>query len=190
MAGRSLAPPAGSGEGAERCAGSPPARRYFAYGSNMHGNRLRARVANARRVGVFALAGHALRFHKVGKDGSGKCDAFRTGRSADRVWGVVYELGAADEATLDRLEGLGIGYRKVPVRLADRRGAHTAAFTYLATRIDGTLCPFVWYKHHVLQGAKEAGLDADYLAAIARQAATQDPCPERTQREMALHSMA
>jgi hypothetical protein len=33
-----------------------------------------------------------LKFHKRSKDGSGKCNAFRTGSQADYVIGVVFEV--------------------------------------------------------------------------------------------------
>jgi gamma-glutamylcyclotransferase len=52
--------------------------RYFAYGSNMCSGRLRARVT-CDFVTTAKLAGYQLRFHKLSRDGSSKCDAFRTG---------------------------------------------------------------------------------------------------------------
>ena len=36
--------------------------------------RLRQRVPGARLIGAATLRGHALRWHKVATDGSGKCD--------------------------------------------------------------------------------------------------------------------
>ena len=48
---------------------------YFAYGSNLHPERLRERVPSAESLGVARLEAHVLRFHKRGRDGSGKCDA-------------------------------------------------------------------------------------------------------------------
>lgn len=161
--------------------------RYFAYGSNMHPRRIGERLSGTRAVGVCALAGHALRFHKVGRDGSAKCDAHPTGNGADRVWGVLYELARAEEADLDRVEGLGVGYRKAQVRLTDAHGEASAAFTYHAIRIDATLRPFRWYKRHVLEGAREADLPARYVSAIARQPAVPDPCPARERRELAIY---
>jgi hypothetical protein len=59
---------------------------------------------------VGALAGHRLRFHKIGQDGSGKCDADVTGNPEDRILGVVYGLSRDDKTILDRHEGLGGGY--------------------------------------------------------------------------------
>ena len=41
---------------------------YFAYGSNMSVARLRMRTPSARKVGLFRLASHDLRFHKRGAD--------------------------------------------------------------------------------------------------------------------------
>lgn len=57
--------------------------KYFAYGSNMSLLRLWQRVPSAVRIGVFTLQGHQLRFHKLGKDGSGKCDAYQTNNTLD-----------------------------------------------------------------------------------------------------------
>ncbi len=162
--------------------------KYFAYGSNMSSKRLRARTPSARPVGVYTLRGFALRFHKVGKDGSGKCDAFRTGDSADRVVGVLYDLAPADEAHLDRVEGLGWGYRKEQVEVGGPGGNIESAFTYCAIRTDTSLRPYSWYLEHVLAGAREAGLPAEYVAELERQGATPDPCAARERAELAIYA--
>jgi hypothetical protein len=73
--------------------------KYFAYGSNMSLARLQARTPSARRLGTAVLESHDLRFHKAGKDGSGKCDVVHTG-GAECVYGVLYEI----DAERDRLE--------------------------------------------------------------------------------------
>lgn len=161
--------------------------KYFAYGSNMSSKRLRARTESARPIGVFSLPGFALRFHKVGKDGSGKCDAFHTGDSADRVVGVLYDLDPADEAPLDRVEGLGWGYRKEQVEVEGPRGDIESAFTYCAIRIDRSLRPYSWYLEHVLAGAREAGLPEEYVAGLERYDATPDPCEARERAELAIY---
>ncbi|HKW19463.1 MAG TPA: gamma-glutamylcyclotransferase family protein, partial [Terriglobales bacterium] len=79
---------------------------YFAYGSNMCTGRLRARVPSARPVFVTQLRCHTLKFQKRSqKDGSAKADAEHTGRESDVVWGVVFEIDAAQKQHLDEAEG-------------------------------------------------------------------------------------
>lgn len=162
--------------------------KYFAYGSNMSSKRLRARTDSARPVGVYTLPAFALRFHKVGRDGSGKCDAFRTGDAADRVVGVLYDLDPQDEGPLDRIEGLGWGYRKEQVEVEGPGGDRESAFTYCAIRIDASLRPYSWYLEHVLSGAREAKLPKDYVVEIERQGTTPDPCEARERAELAIYA--
>ncbi|QID18431.1 gamma-glutamylcyclotransferase [Nitrogeniibacter mangrovi] len=158
---------------------------YFAYGSNMSVARLRARIPGAQRLGLATLAGHVLRFHKCGADGSAKLDAVATGDAADRVLGVLFGLTAADKAVLDAIEGP--GYAVVPVAVGSATGGVVEAFMYRALRVDATLRPFGWYVHHVLTGAREAGLPADYVARIAAVEAMDDPDGERDARERGVH---
>lgn len=70
---------------------------YFAYGSNMSRSRLRERAPSAEALGCFALNGYDLGFHKSGKDGSAKCDAYFTADTGDVIYGV---LVGAREASL------------------------------------------------------------------------------------------
>lgn len=158
---------------------------YFAYGSNMSVARLHARVPGARRLGLATLAGHALRFHKCGADGSAKLDVVATGDAADRVLGVLFGLTATEKAVLDAIEGP--GYEGVTVAVGNAEGAVVEAFMYRALRVDAALRPFAWYVHHVLTGAREAGLPADYVARIAAVETIDDPDAERDARERGVH---
>ncbi len=160
---------------------------YFSYGSNMSSARLHRRVSSAAFVSVATLGAHALRFHKLGHDGSGKCDAWATAESADAVIGVVFEISAADKAILDRYEGLGNGYDHKQVRLVTSAGAMLEAVMYVATRTDGSLTPYDWYLAHVLAGAREHALPDDYVDAIAAVASVADPDRARHAREMAIY---
>lgn len=153
--------------------GSAATYRYFAYGSNMSSERLRQRTPSARAVGIAYLPGHALRWHKLGRDGTGKCDIDPRGMSAkDVVWGVLYHIAAQEKALLDRIEGLGIGYSEARLRVVSATGC-VWALTYRAKpdKIDATLKPLPDYKAYVLRGASEHGLPADYIKAL-RQVAT------------------
>ena len=144
------------------------AYRYFAYGSNMSSPRLRQRTPSARALGIARLSGHALRWHKLGRDGTGKCDIVPCGEDANEVvWGALYEIAVAEKALLDRIEGLGIGYSETQVFATTAAGG-VWALTYQAKpdRIDPTLRPRPDYKAHVLAGAVEHGLPARYVAAL------------------------
>jgi hypothetical protein len=160
---------------------------YFAYGSNMSSRRLFRRLASARVVAVAALPRHQLRWHKQGRDGSGKCDAAPTGDDAHQVLGVLYQMAAAERPLLDRYEGVGAGYEATDVRLQLRSGAFVGAFTYQATLIDSSALPFAWYKIHVLRGAREHGLPDDYIAELEAVPSLDDPDRERHRRELQIY---
>jgi gamma-glutamylcyclotransferase len=84
--------------------------KYFAYGSNMSTPRLRERVPSCQFTTNAKLLRYQLRFHKRSKDESSKCNAFHTGEDTDIVWGVIFNILAAEKKALDRAEGLGSGY--------------------------------------------------------------------------------
>jgi gamma-glutamylcyclotransferase len=153
----------------------------FSYGSNMCTPRLRARVPSARRVAVARLEGHQLRFHKRGRDGSSKADAYRTDAESDHVWGVVFQIDPSEKPELDRAEGLGHGYLEREVRVATATAGTVTALMYYAApaAIDARLLPFSWYTHFVISGAREHALPADYVSVLEAVAAVQDPDPER-----------
>ncbi|TBW49103.1 gamma-glutamylcyclotransferase [Marinobacter halodurans] len=161
----------------------------FAYGSNMSRARLLERIPAARFVSVASMDGYRLCFHKRSRqDGSAKCDAFWTGDSADRLHGVVYEIPDRDKRRLDRIEGVGIGYRDAEATAMAPDGTRLDVRFYVATDIDDSLRPFDWYRHHVLMGAQEHELPADYIARIAAVEVEQDRNERRRARELGLYS--
>ncbi|MBB3140504.1 gamma-glutamylcyclotransferase family protein [Halomonas organivorans] len=158
----------------------------FSYGSNMSVARLQDRVPSARFVAVATLEAHSLRFHKVSKDGSGKCDAEETGNPEDQVIGVVYEISDVERPDLDRKEGLGSGYEAKEVEVTTDQGKLTVIM-YFATRVDSALKPYAWYKKHVLVGARENGLPFEYIAQIEEVEAISDPDTTRHERELTIY---
>ena len=161
---------------------------YFAYGSNMSLLRLKTRVQSTEPLGIATLTGHSLKFHKVGKDGSAKCDAMHTGHSRNAVLGALYSMSRDALAILDRIEGRGTGYDRHTLTVTDSTGRNMAAETYIATHIDSSVRPFSWYLEHVLQGALATGLPDDYVAAIRAVPAAMDPDRQRHARELAIYS--
>ncbi len=162
---------------------------YFAYGSNMSLRRLRSadRAPSAEPLGTASLAGHRLVFDKRGRDGSGKADCEPTGDPANRVHGALFRIDAAHRAALDRVEGAGSGYDATQVVVLATTGPVTA-LTYLATDKRPGLQPFTWYLRHVIEGARELGLPADYLAGIEAVGGVRDTDADRQARESAIHA--
>ena len=141
--------------------------RYFAYGSNLCRSRLLERIGATPYDGVARLAGYSFRFHKLGRDGSGKANAFQTGEPDDVVWGVIVEVDADQLGLLDRFEPR---YDRVEVDLwRPGRTSPTVANTYVAqpSAVDPTLLPFAWYKKLVVDGGAARGLPSGYLKTIA-----------------------
>jgi len=162
--------------------------KYFAYGSNMSLARLRARTPGAVSLGRHDLPGHELRFHKSSRDGSAKCDAFYTGLEADVIMGVLFEIDPAEKTLLDKAEGLGHGYDEKVVAIVSMDRASLTAHTYVATHIKANLRPYAWYLHHVLVGAREAGLPESYIdTRILSVETMEDPDREREARERAIY---
>lgn len=152
--------------------------RYFAYGSNMAIERLHRRTPSAVLLEVACLREHELRWHKPGRDGSGKCDAFFTGDPLHRVWGAIFEISNDERPSLDRVEHLGIGYESRTVQVQGPNGSHEV-MAYCALQFATNLRPFDWYKNYVLHGSRQLRLPADYVDAIRRVDAIPDPDPER-----------
>lgn len=167
--------------------GVPEPVLVFAYGSNLLPARLQARTPSARVRSVAWLPGHRLAFDKRGADGSGKCHVVPA--PGERVFGVVYSIdGPGELAVLDRIEGVGIGYRRVAVTVhcepaqggAAGRAAVPATcraelYMALPEAIGEPLVPFDWYRELVLAGARHHGLPTAHCEAIAAVSCVTDP---------------
>ncbi len=156
----------------------------FAYGSNMLSARLRQRVSGARLIGAATLRAHVLRWHKVAKDGSGKCDIVPADPSSV-VHGVLYEIPAQEKPHLDRAEGLGFGYEEKHVLVECKEGMLKAT-AYVATHVDASLLPFTWYRALVIAGAVEHGLPIAYVDGLRAIDAKLDVDAHRHAHHMAL----
>ncbi len=159
--------------------------RYFAFGSNMWVPRIEARLDRCTLVCAAWMDGWALRFHKRGRDGSGKCDAFRTDAPRDRLRGIVYELSAAQKFRLDDIEGS--GYTSHRSRAMTSCGElDVVLYTAVVDCIDVALRPFDWYLALVAAGAAAAGLPAAYVRDLEATPCMPDPDPDRTALNFAL----
>jgi gamma-glutamylcyclotransferase len=155
---------------------------YLAYGSNLLSARLAARVGAVDVLARVELPGYALVFTKRGRDGSGKCTLVP--RAGALAHGVVYALPHDARETLDRIEGVGQGYRAARIGIAPLG----ECYVYLVQDgwTDTELVPYDWYRDLVVAGAREHGLPADYVAALAAVAARPDPDAARAALHRAL----
>jgi gamma-glutamylcyclotransferase len=158
---------------------------YLAYGSNMWPRRIEQRLGHCKVLGVVSLAGYALRFHKRGRDGSGKCDAFHSGNPTDSLYGVVYSLSQAQRGMLDEFEGPGYVSRDLSV---SAQSGNFTAYAYVARpeHVDAELRPFDWYKSIVLAGARAHALPAHYIENIVAVKSSPDLDTDRDSQHQAL----
>lgn len=147
--------------------------------------RIEQRLGKCEALGVVSLHGYALRFHKRGRDGSGKCDAFCTGDAADTLYGVIYALSRAQRELLDDFEGPGYDVRELSARASS--GIITA-YAYVARpeHVDAQLQPFDWYKAIVVAGARTHSLPANYIDSLVAVSSTLDPNADRESQHHAL----
>ena len=120
--------------------------RYFAYGSNMHTPRMHERCPSAQPLGTAALRDWQAVYDKPSTDGSAKLN-IRPLAGAE-VWGVVYEVDAADRAALDAAEP-----RYTPIDTP-------LGLTYAYEGEPTTVPPADWYVALVDAGARAHGLEA------------------------------
>lgn len=166
-----------------------PAVSYFAYGSNMLTERLRARVGSARPIGAAWLPGMALGFAKRGRDLSGKAMIAPGTETAHPLHGVLFEIDAGEIAVLDRFEGPGYARATLSVTAG---GASRAAQVYVPRpgHLDPALRPFDWYLDLILAGARQHALPPTWIATLAATARLPDPVRDRPTRAEALRLLA
>ena len=134
---------------------------YFAYGSNMSTERLRARIPKATPVGRARWPGMRLVFNKVGVDGSGKANLVADPEA--EAWGVLFSIPLIDWANLDGFEP---GYVRVDCGVILDSGQTFKAQVYLGTGQTRETPPHGWYREHLHRGAVEHGLPPEILHII------------------------
>lgn len=166
--------------------------KYFAYGSNMLEARLKhpSRAPAASCIGLGMLGGYRIRFHKVGKDGSGKCNALTTGNMEDAVYGVVFDVADGDKTALDEEEDIqrgGYSRRQVNIMmLNDSREVLVECYFANPKFIDDNRLPFDWYKALVIAGAVEHKLPEEYVRLLRECLTIEDRDQERSKKALDL----
>lgn len=121
------------------------------------------RVPSARFVAVARADDRRLSLGKLGRDGSGKATLIDAPGAF--AWGVVYAIDPRDWRRLDRFER---GYARISLLVTWEPGQVVAATTYVAPETAPDPTPFGWYKRLIVDGAREHGLPAEYVAELAK----------------------
>lgn len=155
-----------------RVLASPPVTTalYFAYGSNMDSATLRGRRGVEWTSAVPALArGWRLAVDKPSLLGTGEGMATILEDPAGEVWGVLYEISAADLEHLEFTEGVRIGhYRRVEIVVETRPpgGNAVTAVTLASDERDPAYRPTTRYMNLLLSGATEHGLPEAWIEVL------------------------
>jgi cation transport regulator ChaC len=143
---------------------------YFAYGSNMQAATLRGRRgiewtrALPARVGGWRFVCDKPPL----LPGMGESFANLVPEEGAAVCGVLFELAAADFAHVELTEGVLIGnYRRVEVVAETLDGRETVTAATLVTDArDPRLAPSERYRALLVDGAREHGLPAEWIAFL------------------------
>lgn len=143
---------------------------YFAYGSNIHPQRLERRVGAVEPLGSDAIDGYELTFDKRGADRSAKCNLRAS--TEGRAYGACYGLNADQWERLIEFEP---GYSVSELVLGSGRAARV--FLAEADLVDEP--PFSWYRDIVVCGMEYCGFPQYYREAARAVRAVPDEHPAR-----------
>ncbi len=143
---------------------------YFAYGRNMGMRAMELACPGHRCLGVAELRDHLLAFTRRSLcTGTGVADVLAAPGAS--VWGMLYELDDTHLSAIDQKEGNGWAYERRGVRVIATDG-ELEAFAYAVIAPDAEhVQPSREYLQALVDGARERGLPADYVAALATVAA-------------------
>jgi len=132
----------------------------------MHPEQMLQRAPHSPMAGTGWLPGWRLTFggEDIGWEGA---MATVVEAAGEHVFVVLYELSAADEASLDQWDGVSIDYyRKAKVRVTTRDG-DVLAWLYVLNAYEGGL-PAARHLGIVADAAEAAGAPDDYVTALRK----------------------
>lgn len=144
------------------------ARRYFAYGSNMHPDEMARRCSSARLLGSARLPDHRLAFTRESVrnyPGSGVADLLPA--PGETVWGALYEVGEPDLAVLDHKEAAGQAYQRVLVAVVGPGESLEEAIAYtVIEKAEPEVPPSAAYLGDLIAGARACELPETYVGLL------------------------
>ena len=140
---------------------------YFTYGSFLHMEKIRTHCPGVTFVARAILPNFEVRFNYMSQD-------YRTGVTGAEfapgklVYGVVYDIPRQEiEETLDVIESVSEGYYyRQTVMVVKENGEPVQAECYHTVDPQGPFKTNRAYLIHMLQGAREHGLDSSYVQEL------------------------
>lgn len=142
---------------------------YFAYGSNLDPEQMRARCASARPFALATLPRHQLVFRGASAHWGGAVASLRRAKQG-AVRGVLYAMRSLDLLALDRFEGHPFFYERYLRTVIDDHGARWQAHVYiLPTSRARVGAPAERYLRVIADAYRRHGFDSRALRrALAR----------------------
>lgn len=143
-----------------------PSMLYFSYGSFLDSETLKRHCPATRYVGRAVLPNWEVQFNFLSRTYKGGVTGIEPA-TAKLVRGVLYEVNDEELLHLDSIEGVpeGIYYRQV-IYVVDESGKAVKAATYRTTNPKGPFKPTKRYVGLMISGAKEHGLDPEYVKEL------------------------
>ncbi|MCU7843265.1 MAG: gamma-glutamylcyclotransferase [Candidatus Thiodiazotropha sp. (ex Monitilora ramsayi)] len=146
--------------------------QYFGFGSNMNIISLRAKGVEPLASQRAVLHGWRLCFnvqHFFRHEG-GVGNIERSESADSRVLGVLYDCPDEALAPLDAVEAYGHGYDRITVEVeAGNERIHALTYVGMPDFIDNDCLPSRRYLNILVDGARQAGLDTDYVQGLMAQ---------------------
>jgi gamma-glutamylcyclotransferase (GGCT)/AIG2-like uncharacterized protein YtfP len=139
---------------------------YFSYGSFLDSETLKRHCPKAIYKGMAMLPNWEVQFNFLSRTYNGGVTGIEPA-VAKLVRGVLYEVNNEELQHLDSIEGVpeGIYYRQT-IYVVNELGKAAKAATYRTTNPKGPFKPTKRYLSLMVNGAKEHGLDTDYVKEL------------------------
>ena len=139
---------------------------YFSYGSFLDLENLKKHASSARVIYRAILPDYEVQFNFLSKTYDGGVTGVEPA-FGKRALGVIYDVPLDEIEKLDVVEGVpaGIYYRQT-VTVIDESGKKHQAETYRTTDPKGPFTPTMRYLVLMIKGAKEHGLNPDYIKEL------------------------
>lgn len=141
---------------------------YFAYGSNLLEDQMKARMSYCKYIAMARLKGYELVFNNEGSLYDDAVANIKIGQN--EVWGILYKVKVEElQERMDFYEGVDENeYERISVIVEDLDRNKYEAQTYINQMDREATLPSLQYIDRILRGAKERKLPESYILGIEK----------------------